>query len=123
MFSREQIESMNRKAARDAAKQRQEPYVPFDAEEIEDLRCLPFPFLGTHKPKNWKKVEELFCDSTDFGSETEPALTVTALKKKMLDNLDKPGTYGYSVLECGQFQASVGVYLKKEPESFLTKMD
>jgi hypothetical protein len=113
MFSREYIESMNRKAARDAAKQRQEPYVPFDAEEIEDLSCLPFPFLGTYKPKNWKKVEELFCDSTGFGSEAEPALNVTALKKKMLENLDKPGTYGYSILECGQFQAWVGVYLKK----------
>ena len=113
MFSREYIESMNRKAARDAAKTRQEPYVPFDKEEVQDMRGFPFPFLATYKPKGWKKVEELFCDASGFGSESEPALTVKALKAKMVEYLDKPGTYGYGVLSCGQFQCYVGVYLKK----------
>jgi hypothetical protein len=113
MFSPEYLESINRKAARDAAKRRQEPYVPFDAEEIDDLRCLPFPFLGNYKPKEWKLVEELFCNTTGLGSEAEPAMTVWRLKERMREYLDKPGTYGYSILECGQFQAWIGVYLKK----------
>lgn len=105
---------MNRLAAREASAQRQEPYVPYDAEEVKDMRCLPFPFLATYKPKGWKKVEELFCDASGFGSENEPALTVRALKTKMLEYLDKPGTYGYGILEYGQFQAYVDIYKKVE---------
>jgi hypothetical protein len=113
MYSTQAIEAMNLKAARDAAKRRQKPYVPFDAEEIDGLRSLPFPFLGNYKPKEWELVEELFCDTTGLGSEAEPAVTLTSLKGRMKEYLDKPGTYGYSILECGQFQAWIGVYLKK----------
>ena len=78
------------------------------------MRCMPFPFLATYKPKGWKKVEDLFCDASGFGSENEPALTIRALKAKMLEYLDKPETYGYGILECGQFQCYVGVYKKVE---------
>jgi hypothetical protein len=113
MFSADYINSMNRKAARAASAQRQEPYVPFDAEEVQNMRGFPFPYLATYKPKGWKKVEELFCDASGFGSESEPALTIRALKAKMVEYLDKPETYGYAVLSCGQFQVYVGVYLKK----------
>ena len=120
MFSPEYLESINRKAARDAAKRRQEPYVPFDAEEIDDLRCLPFPFLpGYPFPRGWTQVDKFFCDTTGLGSEAEPAMTVWRLKERMREYLDKPGTYGYGIIECGQFQAWIGVYLKKEEESHL----
>jgi hypothetical protein len=114
MFSPEYIQQINLKAARDAAKQRQEPYVPFDAEETDSLRCLPFPFLAGHIPKGWTQVDQFFCDISGLGSEAEPAMTIPYLKNRMKENLDKPGTYGYSIIECGQFQAWIGVYLKTE---------
>ena len=114
MFDRQYIEEINRKASREAAGAHKEPYVPFDAQESQNFKSFPFPFIGSYRPKGWSKVEELFCDATGLGSENEPALTINGFKGIMLLYLDKPGNYGYAVLEAGQFQCYIGVYKKIE---------
>lgn len=121
MFDRSYIVEMNRKAAREAAQAHKEPYVPFDGLEIENLNNFPFPFVGSYRPKGWRLVERLFCDTTGYGADLEPSLTFEQLKTKMLEYLNKPGTYGYTVLECGPFQCYVGVYKKIEKKSNLAK--
>lgn len=108
MMSLRDIRNLSDKAAREAARQKKTPYVPFDADEVERLTSLPFPFLGRYVPKGWELVEELFCDATGMGYESEPALTVRALKEKLKAGLEHG--YGYAILEAGQFQVYVGVF-------------
>jgi hypothetical protein len=107
------IRAMADKAARAAARAKKVPYVPFNEAEVNALVNFPFPFLGTYVPKGWKLVEELFCDSSGFGAEDEPALTIRGTKEKMKERMAEEGTFGYAVLAAGQFQVTVGVFKKK----------
>ena len=112
MMSLEAIHSMSRQAAREASKSGTQPYVPFDGDEIDKMPPFPFPFLGTHCPKGWKKVgEPLFCDSSGFGDEREPALSIRRLKIILKDNLQF--SYGYGIVEAGQFQCYVQAFKRK----------
>ena len=57
-----------------------------------------------------KRVETLFVDSSGFGSEREPAMTVRAFKNKMSDLIREHG-HVYAGLEgIGQFQVYVAVW-------------
>lgn len=66
---------------------------------------FPFPYLGDYQPKGWRKTAEYFVDSSGFGSEGEPALTIGGFIKKL-----KVG-FGYAITSAGQFQVHVGEYL------------
>lgn len=102
------IRALSDEAARAAAKAKRQPYVPFDADDIERLPSIPF--IGDYVPRGWVLVETLFCDTSGFGSDREPALTRKALVAKMKAGLKSE--FGYAVLEAGQFQAHVGVFKK-----------
>jgi len=112
MMSPEAIRSESDRAARRAARERREPYVVFDEREARSMQSFPFPFLGDYVPRGWEKVEDLFCDSSGFGSESEPALTQGQLRDKVCEYLALPDTYGFAVTEAGQFQVYVGVFKK-----------
>ena len=63
-----------------------------------------------------KRVETLFVDSSGWGSEREPAMTVRAFKNKMSDLIREHG-HVYAGLEgIGQFQVYIAVWspLKSE---------
>lgn len=115
MMSIEDIRAFSDEAAKAAAKARKTPYVPFDEAEIESgdfLEEQRIPFIGGYEPKGWKLVEELFTDITGCGAESEPALTLRALKAKMIEYQRMEGDYGYAAIEVGPFQAYIGVFKK-----------
>jgi len=109
MMSLETIKSENRKVATKAAKSGKLPYI-VEAEDIAEWqrkRCsLPFPNIGNYRPEGWKLVDELFCDSSGFGSRNEPALTY----EQLIETLEVGK--GYAIIEVGQFQVYVGVFDK-----------
>jgi hypothetical protein len=106
------IRDIQRKAAAKAARLHKVPFVVWP----EDLQAwkakapdtFPFPFLGDYVPPGWEKVNELFCDSTGVGRDSELALSV----RQLIDCLEEGK--GYAVYEQGQFQAYIGVYERKE---------
>ena len=58
--------------------------------------------------EDWQQVDELFVDSSGFGWEGEPALTIEQFYKQV-----KKG-FGYAVVDSGQFQVFVGVFEKQK---------
>lgn len=109
MMSLSTIRTMSAQRAAEARRKKKEPFVPFDEEEIKRWE-FKMPALGDYVPPGWKMVEELFCDSSGFGSPNEPALTKQQLMNKMLEYERAGKSYGYAVTEAGQFQVYVGVY-------------
>ncbi len=108
MMSLETIEHMTREAAREACEQQEKPYMvwPEDIVAWKEGRGLPIPFpmIGDYVPEGWEpEGDELFVDTSGFGSSNEPALTITQL----LDKLEVGR--GYAFVRMGQFQA----YLQK----------
>jgi hypothetical protein len=109
MMGLAEIRHLSREAAQKASKAKKEPYVPFDEAEIEG-KLFSIPNLGDYRPKGWKKVEELFCDKSGWGAPGELALTIDQLCNKMLEYHRAGKTYGYGMIEEGQFQCYVGVF-------------
>ncbi len=112
MFSPSTIRNLSDRAARDAARKHKTPYVPFNRAEIEAAVRFPFPFIGSFRPKGWKLVDTWFCDSSGFGSDDEPALSVRQLKTKLIEHVECTKQYGYAIVEAGQFQVHIGVFEK-----------
>jgi hypothetical protein len=110
-MSLEAIRELSDEAAAQAAKKKLLPYVPHNAKEIEGYTSFPFPFLGDYVPPGWTKTdEEWFVDSSGFGQESEPALTVVAFKKVLAEYVhDFPGR-GFGITSAGQFQVYVAAY-------------
>jgi len=123
MMDRVTIRNESDKAARRAARQHLEPYVVFDKAEVDRMTSFPFPFLGDYVPKGWEKVNELFCDSSGFGRDSEGALSVGQLQSELLKRLEAKDTFGYAIVEAGQFQAYVGVYRKVTVKAAKPKVD
>lgn len=109
MMGLSEIRHLSREAAQKASKAKKEPYVPFDEEEIE-TKGFSIPNLGDYRPKGWKKIENLFCDKSGWGAPGELALTIRQLQDKMLEYHRAGKTYGYGMIEEGQFQCYVGVF-------------
>ncbi len=66
------------------------------------------PFVGTKLSKEWRKIDELFVDSSGFGQEGEPAITIKEFYLQIKAGL------AYGVIEAGQFQVFVGVFVPFE---------
>lgn len=111
------IEHLSRKSGMEAAQAGLFPYVPIHEDEIKTYPPFPFPNLGSHRPKGWKLVEELFVDSSGWGADNEPALSVTQLRAKLLELQRSDKTYGYGVTEAGQFQLYLGVFERQKHRS------
>jgi hypothetical protein len=121
MMSPSTIQRLSDEHARKAAVQRRVPYVPFDEKEVDTFgvngMVFPFPNLGSYRPRGWELVEDLFCDGTGWGSEHEPAMTPRQLREKIKSIISKDAkTYGFAIIECGQFQLYIGVF-ERTPEA------
>jgi len=81
------------------------PYL-FKKEDRDHFPPFPFPNIGDFRPKGWELTESYFVDSSGFGSDNEPALTVRQFLKKLQDG------FGYAIIEEGQFQVYVGEFKK-----------
>ena len=56
------------------------------------------------------KGGELWCDSSGFGAEDEPALTVNQLVSVVSKLLKENSHLGFALYSTGQFQAGIRVY-------------
>ena len=105
MYSLATIIDMNEEATRKAKHSGKRPL-----EFTGDLDNLSIPNLGNYVPRGWKLVKTYFVDSSGFGSEDEPAMTIEMFKRQL-----KVG-YGYAVIEEGQFQVYVGEFERTKKE-------
>lgn len=105
MMSVAQIRELSAKAARKAARLNKRPFI-FEEEDRATMRdhLKAIPNLGDYRPKGWELVETLFVDSSGWGSENEPALTIDQFISRMRSGL------GYAVIEEGQFQVVIGEF-------------
>lgn len=108
MFSLETIRSMNERAARKAKGKR--PFVLKSMEQLKRFPPFPFPNFGDYRPEGWVLVETWFVDSSGFGEDDEPALSVRQFLNKLVVG------HGYAVIEAGQFQVYVGEFAKEGSE-------
>ena len=106
MYGLETIREMNRDRKKDAMKKGLKPYILLSKSDVDTMPPFPFPNFGDYRPKGWKLLDVFFVDSSGFGSEGEPALTVSQFKQKL-----KVGM-GYAIVEEGQFQVRVGEFKK-----------
>lgn len=105
----------------------------FSQNEIDNLlkgdegKILELPIILEYIPKGWEKYSlrqealeskrgiymddnqgfgAFFVDSTGYGKENEPALTLQEFIKRL-----KPG-FGYGIIDSGRFQVKIGVFSK-----------
>jgi len=107
MLSLEQIEAEAREAVKRAAKKNLTPFI-VEKEDLDNMPPFPFPFLGDYVPKGWKQTKEYFVDSSGFGKEGEPALSVSQFTDRLIVGR------GYAITQMGQFQVYVGEYTKED---------
>ena len=113
MMSIETIRSMSARRARESAAAGRLP-LPVEADDLVNdevlARHLRFiTNLGDRTPRGYVKVEDLFVDSSGWGSENEPAMTFGQFLAKVKAN--GPG-YHYSICQEGQFQVYIRVMTK-----------
>ena len=111
MMSLETIHRLNDEIAVEAAEEGLLPYVPFDAEEVDNWPPIPIPNLGSLEPKGWEKTDaEWFVDKTGLGHAWEPALTVEQFKKELRAYVAANPGCGFAITEEGQFQLYVSAF-------------
>lgn len=103
MFSLAQIQSMNRETGRKAKRHGKKPYI---AQHDNDEGVSKCPNIGDYRPKGYELIDQLFVDSSGFGSSSGLALTIDQFLAKVKKGL------GYAIIEQGQFQLYVGVFKK-----------
>lgn len=120
MMSASAIRQVSRDAAIRAARENRIPFT-VEAEDITDwkrkiaagrLPRLPFSFLADYTPQGWKRTDRdpLFVDSSGWGAEHEPALTIRALIEDGYLSVGK----AYAIVECGQFQLYLAEYQRDD---------
>jgi hypothetical protein len=117
MMSLESIRAETRKVTKQASRLYFQPYVPLHEDEIKTYPPFPFPNLGDHRPKGWELVDTLFVDSSGWGADDEPAMSVRQLVKKLIELQRSDKTYGYGIVEEGQFQLHLGVFERRKHSS------
>ena len=112
MMSLAGIKQASGEAAEAASAAGMSPYVPWDADEIDEWPPFPFPELGDLEPEGWQELTELqmFVDSSGFGQEGEGALTIRAFIEKCKAIRLDDHRRGFAIGDVGQFQLYVKVY-------------
>ena len=118
MMSAGAIRQFQLDAAKRAAQQGLKPFVIYDDKEIDSFPPFPFPFIGEHKSKGWSKLrgqEDLFVDTSGFGSDGEAALSIGQLKAELrrLIAAHAGQTLGFALVAVGQFQGYLRVYVRR----------
>lgn len=111
MLSATQIVSMSDEAAEKAARKGRHPYKPWNAAEVAGYgitRKVPFPFIGSYRPVGWELVEHRLVDSSGFGANDEPALTLEQLREWVTAHRND----GWAIIEAGEFQVVIGRFVK-----------
>jgi hypothetical protein len=115
MHSLQTIQANNQEAARKAAEADKQPYVIYDADEVEEMQSFPFPVIGDHEPEGWEPGETWMVDCSGFGADDEPALTIPQFRKALSEYiLAHQQRVGFAIVSVGQFQLHVQGFKKKE---------
>lgn len=115
MMSASQMNRMADDAAKRAKRNALKPQ-----QYVSQAQGNKIPFLGDYVPKGFKRVEAadpgrwtgaaegyLEVDSSGFGGENEPALTM----KQFEEYAAKHPEYYYGIVEAGQFQVVLATYV------------
>jgi hypothetical protein len=115
MWSLEVINYLNNEQAKKARRQHKEPYVS-TLNEIENFPPFPFPNLGPFVPPGWEQVEDAvwFADSSGWGRDDEPALSVRQLKDELRRYIEENPGHGFGIIEAGQFQLYLAAFRRVE---------
>ena len=121
MLSYTAIKQLAQDAARAAQDAGTRPVSTADPEFLHKVLTdtINIPFLGDHVPDGWVKsnLDDLFVDSSGWGSPGEPALTLQEFKEKLAGFVRSGDTYGFGVSQAGQFQVYVSIY-RPDPRDF-----
>jgi hypothetical protein len=71
-------------------------------------------------PSGYTLIENLFVDSSGFGSTGEMALTTEEMEIKLFDFCGEHGSIYTFITSSGQFQVNIGVYTKDKTNNFKT---
>jgi hypothetical protein len=110
MMSLSTIRNMQQEARQAAAENETKPYLVAH-EDLEAWRRgegfpLPFPMIGDYDPPGFDADgDALFVDTSGFGADNEPALSISQL----LNTLQADKAYAFT--EQGQFQAYLQPYV------------
>lgn len=105
MIDNRQLQAENDEHYREARKNKLQPYV---AKKDGDEGVFKMKHLGCYKPEGWELREKLFVDSSGWGAEGEPALTIKQFLSRVKAGL------GYSICQAGQFQVYINVFERGE---------
>lgn len=81
------------------------PYQLKTAESAKTLNLFPFPVMDI--PDGWEETNTFFVDSSGFGSDCEPALTIDQFRNALFDHDAGNPDDGYIITGEGQFQVYV----------------
>lgn len=112
MMSLETIRHLSRVAGNKARHEGRKPWVPEGEGEISEENLRRIPNLGQYVPKGWKRAEEWFVDSSGFGREGEPALTIGQFVEAVKEYFGHHPGCGLGIVEVGQFQVYVAAFEK-----------
>lgn len=79
---------------------------------LDNVFKSPLIDVDTAKLRGYELIEELFCDSSGFGQESEPALTVNAFERRTRELINEHGTLYTGITGQGMFQVYVGFFKK-----------
>ncbi len=109
MYSLDVIKQLNKEAAEKAILEEIEPTLIAREDEVDEMPPFPFPMIGDKKVE-LSRIETLFCDSSGFGQDGEPALSINQLKRKLKEMIRNHGPIRVAVIESGQFQIYLDVW-------------
>lgn len=116
MWSLDMINEMNAEAGTKAKYLGTQP-LRLTSEEYEGLGTVSdkggFPNLGDFADDvdgTFERLDTLFCDSSGWGSASDPALTQEQLEKTVGELLDIHEELLFGIVEVGQFQLHLGVW-------------
>jgi len=106
MLSLQTIHYLNEKAGKKAKSYGKRP-LTFKDKETFQFNVFGIPNLGNYIPRGWELVDRIFVDKTGYGTSNEPAWTLKELK----DHGYRGPNYGYAIIEEGECQLYIGVFL------------
>jgi hypothetical protein len=109
----ETIRAINNEVGSDARMLGKEPLRLTSETELAAWPPFPIPHLGSaceDFDEEGERVDTLFVDSSGFGSDSEPALTMDQFKTRLQELLKEHGALDLAIEEQGQFQLYVAVW-------------
>ena len=117
MLSYTQVVEISKDAAQRAEELELEPLDIHGFDPNEPIKFIRrIPFLGNYCSAGWthpELIEDLFVDSTGL-DDSGPALSVSAFVKILAGYAAAGTTYGFGIIESGEFQVYIRVYTRTD---------